>query len=85
MFDPTILIDLVACFAGFATLGFVIAEIIGLYITRSSQNSIVQTTTTGINAIVSVTTLGVTASQAGAVTEVSAIPTQITTPERPKA
>jgi hypothetical protein len=72
-------------FAGIATLGFVIAEIVSMYITRSAQNSITQTTGTAINAIVAMTGVGVTASQAAAVTEVSGVPTQIIPPEKPSA
>lgn len=76
-FDPSFLITMGLVFGGIGTLAFVIAELIGMYVTKSAQTSIVQTTTTGINAIVSMTSLGVTASQAAAVTEVSGIPTAI--------
>jgi TRAP-type uncharacterized transport system fused permease subunit len=51
-----------------------------MYVTKSAQTSIVQTTSTGINAIVAMTSMGVTASQAAAVTEISGVPTQITPP-----
>jgi hypothetical protein len=81
--DTGFLIEMGLIFAGIATLGFVIAEIVGMYITRSAQNSITQTTGTAINAIVAMTGVGVTASQAGAVTEVSGVPTQIIPPEKP--
>jgi len=79
-FDPSFLITMGLVFGGIGTLAFVIAELIGMYVTKSAQTSIVQTTTTGINAIVSMTSLGVTASQAAAVTEVSGIPTAIPKP-----
>jgi hypothetical protein len=75
------LIEMLLAFGGIGTLGFVIAELLGLYTTRSAQNAIVQTTTTGINAIVSMTSMAVTASQAAAVTEVSGVPTQIIPPK----
>jgi len=74
------LLEMLLAFGGISTLGFVIAELIGLYNTRSAQSAIVQATTTGINAIVSMTSMGVTASQAAAVTEVSGLPTQLVTP-----
>jgi hypothetical protein len=79
--DITALIDLALIFAGTGTLGFVIAELLGLYVVKSATNSIVQTTSTAINAIVAMTGVGVTASQAAAVTEVSGIPTQIVPPK----
>jgi hypothetical protein len=81
--DTGFLIEMGLIFAGIATLGFVIAEIVGMYITRSAQNSITQTTGTAINAIVAMTGVGVTASQAGSVTEVSGVPTQIIPPGTP--
>jgi hypothetical protein len=83
-FDPSFLITMALVFGGIGTLAFVIAELIGMYVTKSAQTSIVQTTTTGINAIVSMTSLGVTASQAAAVTEVAGVPTQIVPPPEPK-
>jgi hypothetical protein len=79
-FDPGFLITMALMFGGIVTLGFVVAELVGMYVTKSAQSSIVQTTTTGINAIVSMTSLGVTASQAAAVTEVAGVPTQIVVP-----
>jgi hypothetical protein len=83
-FDSGFLILMALVFGGIATLGFVIAELIGMYVTKSAQTSIVQTTTTGINAIVSMTTLGATASQAATVTEIGGVPTQIVTSEKSK-
>jgi hypothetical protein len=79
-FDSSFLIEMGLVFGGIATLGFVIAELLGMYVTKSAQTSIVQTTSTGINAIVAMTSMGVTASQAAAVTEISGVPTQITPP-----
>jgi hypothetical protein len=79
-FNPSFLIEMALIFGGIATLGFVVAELVGMYVTKSAQTSIVQTTTTGINAIVSMTTLAVTGAQAAAVAEISGVPTQITTP-----
>ena len=83
--DVGFVVVLAIVFAGIATLGFVIAEIVSMYITRSAQNSITQTTGTAINAIVAMTGVGVTASQAASVTEVSGVPTQIIPPEKPNA
>jgi hypothetical protein len=79
-FDSGFLITMALMFGGIITLGFVVAELVGMYVTKSAQSSIVQTTTTGINAIVSMTSLGVTASQAAAVTEVAGVPTQLVPP-----
>jgi hypothetical protein len=78
-FDPSFLIQMGLVFGGIGTLAFVIAELIGMYVTKSAQTSIVQTTSTAINAIVAMTGVGVTASQAAAITETSAMPTQIPT------
>jgi hypothetical protein len=78
-FDPSFLIEMGLVFGGIGTLAFVIAELIGMYVTKSATTSIVQTTSTAINAIVAMTGVGVTANQAAAVTEISGVPTQIPT------
>jgi hypothetical protein len=78
------LIEMLLAFGGITTLGFVIGELVGAYITKSAASSITQTTATAINAIVAMTGVGVTSSQAAAVTEVSGVPTQIIVPEKPK-
>lgn len=71
------IIDLALIFGGVATLGFVIAEIIALYVFRSATNSITQTTTAGINAITSLTTLSVTGLHGSEVVEVQGQPTKV--------
>jgi hypothetical protein len=78
--DTGFLIEMGLVFGGIGTLAFVVAELVGMYVTKSTQNSIVQTTGTAINAIVSMTGVGVTASHAAAVTEIAGVPTQIVTP-----
>lgn len=82
--DLTWLIEIIATCAAIGTGGFVVAEILGFFNTRSANNSIVQSSSTAINAIVAMTGVGVTSSQAAAITEVSGIPTQIIKPETPK-
>jgi hypothetical protein len=81
--DTGFLIEMALAFGGIGTLAFVIAELIGMYVHRSAQNSLVQTTSTAINAIVAMTGVGVTASHAGAVTEIAGVPTQIIPPGTP--
>jgi hypothetical protein len=76
-FDPSFLIEMGVVFGGIATLAFVIAELVGMYTTKSSQTGLLQTSSTAINAIVAMTGVGVTANQAAAVTEISGIPTVI--------
>ncbi len=78
-YDTGYLIILALVFGGIVTLGFVISELVGMYVTKSAQTSIVNTTTTGVNAIVAMTTLAVTAAQGASVAEISGVPTQIVT------
>jgi hypothetical protein len=75
------LIEMLLAFGGIATLGFVIAELVGAYITKAAADSITQSASTAIDAIVAMTGVGVVSSQAAAVTEVSGVPTQIITPK----
>jgi hypothetical protein len=83
-FDPSFLIQMGLVFGGIGTLAFVIAELIGMYVTKSAQTSIVQTTSTAINAIVAMTGVGTTASQAAEIIETQAVPTTIpATPKQP--
>ena len=82
--DLSWLIEIIATCAAIGTGGFVVAEILGFFNTRSANNSIVQSSSTAINAIVAMTGVGTTASQAAAITEISGVPTQIVTPEKAK-
>jgi hypothetical protein len=81
--DTGFLIEMGLVFGGIGTLAFVIAELVGMYVTKSTQNSIQQTTGTAINAIVAMTGVGVTASHAAAVAEIAGVPTQIIPPGTP--
>lgn len=84
-YDTGYLIILALVFGGIVTLGFVISELVGMYVTKSAQTSIVNTTTTGVNAIVAMTTLAVTAAQGASVAEISGVPTQIVSASAEKA
>ena len=75
--DMTPIIELALIFGGVATLGFVIAEILSLYVFRSATNSMTQATTAGINAIVDLTTLSVTGLHGSTTVEVQGQPTKV--------
>jgi nitrous oxidase accessory protein NosD len=83
VYDQGAILEFALIFGGVATLGFVIAELYGIYLHKSAQTAITSSTALGINSIVSMTTLAVAAGQGIAVTEIAGVPTQIVAPEKP--